>query len=98
MMLRTGDLQIKGNRILVRKRERFEETKIGSLFIPDTILDKARPQQGVVVAVSSDVKDVKPGEVVVFGYGTGVDVSFEEGLLTFVDRSSLITKLGGEDV
>jgi chaperonin GroES len=71
------------DRILV-KREEEEETKAGSIIIPDTA--KEKPQRGKVVAagagkMSDDGKrialDVKSGDRILFGKYSGSEVKID---------------------
>ncbi len=60
-----------GERLLV---ERVEEptTTASGIIIPDNA--KEKPSQGKVVAVSSEVEEVKVGDVVVFGKYSGSEL------------------------
>jgi chaperonin GroES len=52
--------------------------KIGALYIPDTA--KERSDQGIVKYVGPDVKDIKPGDYVVFAGWTGTAIHIEGGI------------------
>ena len=61
-----------GKRVLVR-REEEANTTISGIIIPDNAQEK--PARGEVVAVSSEVKELKCGDVVLFGKFSGSEVS-----------------------
>lgn len=71
------------DRILIRRLDE-EESKIGSIYIPDSA--KEKPQRGEVVAVGSGrlletgervSPDVKPGDQVLFGKYSGSEVKVD---------------------
>jgi len=57
-----------GKRVLVSRTEEAKTTASG-IIIPDNATEK--PSTGKVVAVSSEVENVKTGDVVVFGKYAG---------------------------
>ncbi|KEA45570.1 co-chaperone GroES [Campylobacter mucosalis] len=63
-----------GKRVLV---ERVEETKTtaSGIIIPDNA--KEKPLSGKVLAVSSEVENVKVGESVVFGKYAGTEITLD---------------------
>ncbi len=63
-----------GKRVLVKRLEE-ENTTSSGIIIPDNA--KEKPSQGEVVAVSSEVSDLKCGDKVVFGKYSGNEVSLE---------------------
>ena len=67
------------NRVLVEPNKAEEKTASG-IIIPDSA--KEKPQQGKVVAVSDDLKDVQPtvkvGDTVLYGKYGGTELTFEE--------------------
>jgi chaperonin GroES len=71
------------DRVLIRRLE-DNESKIGSIYIPDSA--KEKPQRGEVVAVGSGrlletgervAPDVKPGDQVLFGKYSGSEVKVD---------------------
>ncbi|MCK5029466.1 MAG: co-chaperone GroES [Bacteroidales bacterium] len=66
------------NRVLVEPNKVEEKTASG-IIIPDSA--KEKPQQGKVVAVSDDLKDVQPtvkiGDIVMYGKYGGTELTFE---------------------
>ncbi|TLD88689.1 co-chaperone GroES [Helicobacter sp. MIT 05-5294] len=63
-----------GERVLVERLE--EDTKTASgIIIPDNA--KEKPLEGKVLAIGSEVKEVKVGDVVVFGKYSGTEVKLE---------------------
>jgi len=63
-----------GNRVLVKRLEEASTTASG-IIIPDNAAEK--PSQGEVVAVSSEVNELKNGNKVLFGKFSGSEVSLE---------------------
>ena len=71
------------DRVIIRRLEE-SESKVGSLFIPDSA--KEKPQRGQVVAVGSGKRlesgeraapEVKPGDQVLFGKYSGSEVKVD---------------------
>ena len=71
------------DRVMIRRVEEGE-SKLGSLYIPDSA--KEKPQRGEVVAVGSGrlletgervAPDVKPGDQVLFGKFSGAEVKVD---------------------
>jgi len=69
-----------GDKLVIERLEAVSKTA-GGIMIPDTA--KEKPEQGKVVAVGKDVKEVKQGDNVLFGkYATTeVKVDGKEYLL-----------------
>jgi len=67
-----------GDRVLIELKKE-EETKVGSLYIPDTAREK--PQQAVVVAVGEGEEgkalSVKKDDTVLYAKYVGTEVSYE---------------------
>lgn len=76
-----------GKRILV---ERVEETKTtaSGIIIPDNA--KEKPLSGKVLAVSSEVENVKVGESVVFGKYAGTEVALEGKTLLVLNLDDVL--------
>lgn len=63
-----------GERVLVERLE--EDTKTASgIIIPDNA--KEKPLEGKILAIGSEVKDVKVGDRVVFGKYSGTEIKLE---------------------
>ncbi len=60
-----------GDRVLVERVEETNTTASG-IIIPDNA--KEKPSEGKVLAIGSDVEDVKEGDVVVFGKYSGTEL------------------------
>ena len=60
-----------GDRVLVERVEETNTTASG-IIIPDNA--KEKPSEAKVLAIGSDVEDVKEGDVVVFGKYSGTDL------------------------
>ncbi len=73
-----------GKRVLVQRTEEAGTTASG-IIIPDNA--KEKPSQGKVMAISSDVDNVKVNDVVVFGKYSGneFEVDGEKYLIIDVD-------------
>jgi chaperonin GroES len=63
-----------GERVLVERVEETNTTASG-IIIPDNA--KEKPSQAKVIAVSSEVEDIKEGDVVVFGKYVGDELALE---------------------
>ena len=63
-----------GNRVLVKRLEESNTTASG-IIIPDNATEK--PSQGEVVAISSEVTEVKLSDKVVFGKFSGNEITIE---------------------
>jgi chaperonin GroES len=69
------------DRVVIRRTEAADETKVGSIVIPDSA--KEKPQQGEVVAVGGGklmeggeraAVEVKPGDRILFGKYSGAEI------------------------
>lgn len=76
-----------GERIIVKPIKQEEKTK-GGIYLPETA-SKEKPQQGDVIAVGPDFKDVKKGDKVLFAKYGGTEIKIE-------DEDYLV--LGADDV
>lgn len=63
-----------GKRVLIKRVEEANTTASG-IIIPDNAQEK--PSKGEVVALSSEVSELKCGDVVLFGKFSGSEVSLE---------------------
>ena len=63
-----------GDRVLVQRVEETNTTASG-IIIPDNA--KEKPSQAKVVAVSSEVNEIKEGDTVVFGKYSGTELTLE---------------------
>ncbi len=66
-----------GNRITVKPEGSADKSK-GGLFIPDTVKNKDEPQTGTVIEVGEEIMDIKPGDKILFGKGSGTKIKFKE--------------------
>ena len=76
-----------GDRVLVERVEETNTTASG-IIIPDNV--KEKPSQAKVVAVSSEVEDVKEGDVVVFGKYAGTDLALEGKEYLVLETSDIL--------
>lgn len=65
-----------GERIVVRPFKQEEKTE-GGIYLPETA-SKDKPQQGEVIAVGPDFKDVKKGDKVIFAKYGGTEIKIDE--------------------
>ncbi len=87
------------DRVLVRRIE--EDTKVGSIIIPDTA--KEKPQQGEVLAVGGGARnedgkvtplDVKKGDKILFGKWSGSEVKIDGEELLIMKESDILGIVG----
>ncbi len=65
-----------GNRITV-KPETVADKK-GLLFIPDMVKNREEPQIGTVIEVGNEVVEIKAGDNILFGKGSGTKIKVKE--------------------
>ena len=84
------------DRVVVRRVESEEKTK-GGIIIPDTA--KEKPQEGEIIAVGSGARDeagklvpldVKAGDRVLFGKGSGTEVKLNGEDLLIMKESDIM--------
>src|SRR5690606_31190013 len=84
------------DRVVVRRIE-AEEKSAGGIIIPDTA--KEKPQQGEVLAVGPGTRDeqgnitprdVKPGDIVLFGKWSGTEVKIDGEELLIMKESDIM--------
>jgi len=80
-----------GKRVLVKRVEEANTTSSG-IIIPDNA--KEKPSRGEVVAVSSEVNELKNGDQVVFGKYSGNEVSFDGELYIVLDVDDVFGIIG----
>ncbi len=83
------------DRVLIRRIE--EDSKVGSIIIPDTA--KEKPQQGEVIAVGPGARgddgkvvalDVKKGDKILFGKWSGSEVKIDGEDLLIMKESDIL--------
>ncbi|MFN0024316.1 MAG: co-chaperone GroES [Parvularculaceae bacterium] len=83
------------DRVVVRRIE--EDSKVGSIIIPDTA--KEKPQQGEVIAVGPGARgedgvivalDVKKGDKILFGKWSGSEVKIDGEDLLIMKESDIL--------
>src|SRR3546814_13326730 len=86
------------DRVLVRRVEAEEKTA-GGIIIPDTA--KEKPQEGEVIDAGTGIKseagkvtplDVKAGDRILFGQGSGTEVSVNGEDLPIMTESDILSK------
>ena len=80
-----------GERVLVQRVEETNTTASG-IIIPDNA--KEKPSQAKVVAISSEVEDVKEGDTVVFGKYSGTELTLEGVEYLVLDTSDILGVIG----
>ncbi len=76
-----------GDRVLVERVEETNTTASG-IIIPDNA--KEKPSEGKVLAVGSDVEEVKEGDVVVFGKYSGTDLVLDGNEYLVLEVSDIL--------
>jgi len=76
-----------GDRVLVERVEETNTTASG-IIIPDNA--KEKPSEAKVIAVSSEVEDVKVGDKVVFGKYSGTELVLEGKEYLVLDTSDIL--------
>jgi len=71
-----------GKRVLVKRVEEANTTSSG-IIIPDNA--KEKPSRGEVVAISTEVNELKKGDEVVFGKYSGNEVTIDGDLYIVID-------------
>ncbi|HIJ60460.1 MAG TPA: co-chaperone GroES [Nitrospirae bacterium] len=64
------------DRVVVRYSEEEVEKTAGGIYVPDVA--KEKPQKGSVVAVGSEVKEVKEGNTVLFDKYSGSKIKIND--------------------
>jgi len=80
-----------GKRVLVKRVEETNTTSSG-IIIPDNA--KEKPSRGEVVAVSSQVNELKNGDEVIFGKYSGNEVSLDGELYIVLDVDDVFGIIG----
>lgn len=75
------------DRVVVRRSSAEEKTK-GGLIIPDNA--KEKPIQGEVLAIGPDVKDIEPGNVVLFGKYAGNEIHNAEDEVLLIKAEDIL--------
>jgi len=76
-----------GERVLVQRVEESNTTASG-IIIPDNA--KEKPSQAKIVAVSSEVKDLKVDDLVVFGKYAGTELVLEGKEYLVLETSDIL--------
>lgn len=66
-----------GNRVTVKPETSADKSK-GGLFIPDMVKNREEPQVGTVIEVGEEVLEIKAGDNILFGKGSGTKVKVKE--------------------
>ena len=80
-----------GKRVLVQRVEETNTTSSG-IIIPDNA--KEKPSRGEVVAVSSEVNELKNGDEVIFGKYSGNEISLDGELYIVLDVDDVFGIIG----
>ena len=76
-----------GDRLLVERVEESTTTASG-IIIPDNA--KEKPSRGKVLAIGSDVEDVKVDDIVVFGKYAGTDLVLDDSEYLVLEVSDVL--------
>lgn len=80
-----------GDRLLVERIEE-ETTTASGIIIPDNA--KEKPSRGKVLAIGSDVEEVKEGDTVVFGKYSGTELVLEDKEYLVLEVSDVLGIVG----
>jgi chaperonin GroES len=80
-----------GKRVLVKRVEEANTTSSG-IIIPDNA--KEKPSRGEVVAVSTEVSELKKGDSVIFGKYSGNEVTLDGELYIVLDIDDVFGIIG----
>jgi len=80
-----------GKRVLVKRVEETNTTSSG-IIIPDNA--KEKPSRGKVIAVSSEVNELKNGDEIIFGKYSGNEVSLDSELYIVLDTDDVFGIIG----
>jgi chaperonin GroES len=76
-----------GDRVLLKRVEALEKTKSG-IFLPDTA--KEKPEQGTVIAVGSEAKELKKGDTVLFSKYSPTEVKIDNEDFLIVKEEDIL--------
>lgn len=76
------------DRVVVKFSEEEMEKTAGGLYVPDVA--KEKPQKGTVEAVGSEVKEVKPGNSVLFDKYSGSKIKLDGTEFLIVKEEDLL--------
>ena len=76
-----------GDRVLVERVEETNTTASG-IIIPDNA--KEKPSEGKVLAIGSDVEEVKEGDIVVFGKYSGTELVLDGNEYLVLEVSDIL--------
>jgi len=80
-----------GKRVLVKRFEEANTTSSG-IIIPDNA--KEKPSRGKVVAISSEVTELKNEDEIIFGKYSGNEVSLDGELYIVLDTDDIFGIIG----
>ncbi len=80
-----------GKRVLVKRVEEANTTSSG-IIIPDNA--KEKPSRGKVVAISSEVTELKNEDEIIFGKYSGNEVSLDGELYIVLDTDDIFGIIG----
>jgi len=83
-------IQPLGTRVLVEPIEAEAKTASG-IIIPDSAQEK--PEQAKVLAIGSDVEQIKIGDTVLYGKYTGTELNYENKNYLMLEISDILATL-----
>lgn len=81
-----------GNRITVKPE--IVADKKGLLFIPEMVKNREEPQMGTVIEVGDEVTEVKKGDNILFGKGSGTKVKVKEEEFLIIRNCDVFAIIG----
>ena len=76
-----------GDRVLVERVEE-ETTTASGIIIPDNA--KEKPSRGKVLAIGSEVEEIREGDIVVFGKYAGTDLVLDDNEYLVLEVSDIL--------
>lgn len=91
---RYADLRPRNGLVLVKKHKLKSESDAGVII---NIYGDDEPNYGDVLAVGPDVKDLKPGDIVVFNHYTGNRIDYRGESLFMMPEAEVLMTVDEED-
>lgn len=79
-----------GDRVVLSRVEADDEYH-GLIIIPDNV--KEKPQEANVISAGDDVKTVKPGDLVLIGKYTGLDIKIDDLDYTIAREGEILASI-----
>jgi len=77
-----------GIQVLVEP-DQAEAVTNGGIIVPEAVKEKERPNRGTVVAVGEQVSIIKPGDRILYGKFSGIELVTEEKKLLIMKQQDV---------